>query len=54
MSVFRVPRDYRPPAPPSRAIANPDFPYRSSVEQARRFLASRGITDIKPVYGRQQ
>lgn len=36
---------------PTEAIANPAFPHAARVEQARRFLAARGITDVRPVYG---
>ncbi len=26
--------------------------YQQKIEEARRFLAQRGITDVRPVYGR--
>jgi len=31
--------------------ADVEFPYRDKIEEARRFLAERGITDVRPVYG---
>lgn len=36
---------------PLQAVTNPAFPYDARIEQARRFLASRGITAVRPVYG---
>jgi hypothetical protein len=36
---------------PLQAVTNPAFPYESRLEHARRFLASRGITAVRPVYG---
>lgn len=36
---------------PLQAVTNPAFPYDARLEHARRFLASRGITAVRPVYG---
>lgn len=34
-----------------QTVAHPAFPYDARLDHARRFLASRGITDVRPVYG---
>ncbi len=37
---------------PPQAVANAGFPYDAKLADARSFLASRGITSVRPVYGR--
>lgn len=36
---------------PPQAVANAGFPYDDRLAAARRFLASRGIREIRPLYG---
>lgn len=35
---------------PPQAVANSDYPYDRKIADARRFLAERGITEIRPIY----
>jgi hypothetical protein len=36
---------------PPEAIANHAFAHQDRIDAARRFLAARGITEVRPVYG---
>lgn len=36
---------------PTDAVANRSFPYDARIAGARRFLASRGIHEVRPLYG---
>jgi hypothetical protein len=36
---------------PTQAVTNPAFPHDARLDRARAFLASRGITSVRPVYG---
>jgi hypothetical protein len=35
---------------PPQAVANNAYPYERQVADARRFLAERGITEVRPIY----
>lgn len=36
---------------PPQAVVNDDYPYDGKIAAARRFLAERGITEVRPIYG---
>jgi hypothetical protein len=36
---------------PPQAVTNAGFPYDDKLTAARRFLASRGIREVRPLYG---
>ncbi len=36
---------------PPDVVANAASPYEARIDAARRFLAARGITEVRPVYG---
>jgi hypothetical protein len=36
---------------PAQLVANAGFPYDAELAAARRFLAQRGITGVRPIYG---
>ncbi len=44
-------RDFTDVTLPPQAVANSEFPYERQVASARRFLAARGITEVRPLYG---
>ncbi len=35
---------------PPDAVANPAFAHEARLDEARRFLAERGITAVRPIY----
>jgi hypothetical protein len=43
--------DSNPLRLPPEAVANPAFRHQDRIDAARRFLAARGITEVRPVYG---
>jgi hypothetical protein len=49
---MRMDEELRDLSLPPQLVANEAFPFGEKIAAARRFLKQRGITEVRPIYGR--
>lgn len=49
---MRMDEEIRDLSLPPQVVANAAFPFGEKIAAARRFLKQRGITEVRPIYGR--